>query len=456
MAAPHAVILSGPDFYEGHLTRVYGGYKRTKNLYGRATYQRDPAQEGEEAFLYFSLADRKWCVGTELGACIKDPAKPGSAAPPVLMYQAAGTEPDAAFPALRGFVSWAADLSGAGHFQFDHLIFLEPLSLPNEAADPNREYGGCMHILASRTVDYEFPPAAVSLLGDVPLESERPVWRLGAPLAQLGARAPLFTRSTEPTTADFAGLGSCDASEVTITRAVLAAVREYPEFLEGLMSRSLSVNERGLYWAQLFDPWQRRWRQIKVDEYMPVLDEQPWAGGAFHPLWVMLLEKALAKLCGSYEALSRSQPGGLLLALTGRAELRRWRKDAGWWCAWRHVLPLQDSAARWGQSYSPGLHRRVTKARPLRCVLERVGGTWQQNEDFMALLRELHQQNALLLAWKFPGDRLREDLFAPGEDPGDLGLVQGHGYSVLDFLVEDFRLVQLRNPWPDKPWRGGC
>ena len=27
-------------------------------------------------------------MGTELGACIKDPAKPGSAAPPVLMYQA--------------------------------------------------------------------------------------------------------------------------------------------------------------------------------------------------------------------------------------------------------------------------------------------------------------------------------------------------------------------------------
>ena len=77
---------------------------------------------------------------------------------------------------------------------------------------------------------------------------------------------------------------------------------------------------------------------------------------------------------------------------------------------WGHVLPGEDSAARWGQSHSPGLHRhsslprhrvtssgprkwyfsrfllawhhrilriwltgRVTKIRPLRCILQRIG-----------------------------------------------------------------------------------
>lgn len=68
MAAPDAIILSGPDFYEAHLTRLYGGYKRTQNLYGRATYQKDPAQvdaERNDAYIYFSLADRKPldCIG---------------------------------------------------------------------------------------------------------------------------------------------------------------------------------------------------------------------------------------------------------------------------------------------------------------------------------------------------------------------------------------------------------
>lgn len=57
-----AIILSGPDFYEAHIARLYGGYKRTQNLYGRATYQKDPAQvdaERNDAYIYFSLFDRK-------------------------------------------------------------------------------------------------------------------------------------------------------------------------------------------------------------------------------------------------------------------------------------------------------------------------------------------------------------------------------------------------------------
>ena len=146
-------------------------------------------------------------------------------------------------------------------------------------------------------------------------------------------------------------------------------------------------------------------------------------------------------------------------------KLQHWRKDAGWWSAWRHVLPGEDSAARWGQSHSPGLHSssaekamvsscfirwalslwgRVTKIRPLRCILQRIGrlvalkvaifssnflakgGTWHQHEDFMLMMRELHRQNALLLAWIFPGDRLMDEGYLPDprEDPRNNGLVQ--------------------------------
>lgn len=34
-------------------------------------------------------------------------------------------------------------------YQFDHLLFLEALQLPAEAADPKKAYGGYMHILES-------------------------------------------------------------------------------------------------------------------------------------------------------------------------------------------------------------------------------------------------------------------------------------------------------------------
>ena len=117
--------------------------------------------------------------------------------------------------------------------------------------------------------------------------------------------------------------------------------------------------------------------------------------------------------------------------------------------------------------------------------------------------RELQRQNALLLAWIFPGDQLDDERLDPREDPRNNGLVQvgtgtvqlqegekwhgwkrsravkwcefteltkwfsrrvgdsdfwlmkGHGYSILDFLVEDaLYLVQLRNIWGSKTWRG--
>lgn len=468
---PDAIILSGPDFYEAHIARLYGGYKRTQNLYGRATYQKDPAQvdaERNDAYIYFSLADRKWCVGTQLGACINQTAE-NQRLPFVLMYQAAGTEADQTYPNLRGSVSWAVNMTGLGaNYQFDHLLFLEPLQLPAEAADPKSAYGGYMHILVARSVDYEFPPSLMSLVGDVPpVKSEEfrygdITWCSGGQaLAKLPSGAPLLDANNEPNAKDFVGLSGTNPSEVTITRSVLASLREYPGYVEALLAQTPSTNEAGKYCVQLFDMWQRRWRYIGVDDFMPVRafpkGGRHWAGGAFYPLWVMLLEKALAKLSGSYEALRGSHHGALLMALTGQTEkLQHWRKDKGWWSAWRHVLPGEDSAARWGQSHSPGLHRRVTKLRPLRCFLHRIGGTWHQNEDFMLLLRELQRQNALLLAWIFPGELgMDEERLDPREDPRGNGLVQGHGYSILDFLVEDaLYLVQLRNIWGSKTWRG--
>merc|ERR1719310_619685 len=90
---PDAIIVSGPDFYRPHMTRLYGGYKRTKNLYGKATYQKDPDQGGagvHEAFIYWSAVDMKWCIGPKLGASIKEVSPTDIHSPtPVPIYQVA-------------------------------------------------------------------------------------------------------------------------------------------------------------------------------------------------------------------------------------------------------------------------------------------------------------------------------------------------------------------------------
>ena len=116
----------------------------------------------------------------------------------------------------------------SGYFAFDHLIVLEALFLPEEAADQSSE-GAFMHILVTgmqiqadfdmrcftcsgllckvpitetgnpdknarsdlidlqlqvqRYVDYEFPPSAVSLLGEPPaLKPRRSARRVGSRL----------------------------------------------------------------------------------------------------------------------------------------------------------------------------------------------------------------------------------------------------------------------------------
>eukprot|EP00439_Symbiodinium_sp_Y106_P046453 s1280_g5.t3 len=465
---PDAVVLSGPLFYQPHITALYGGYKRTDNLFQKATYQKDPVQrEGipdQMSYLYFSLADGKWCVGTKLGATIAELPEAGRSCPPVLIYQAAGTDPEQAFPNLRGYVSWAANLTGkTGYFAFDHLIVLEALFLPEEATDQSSA-GAFMHILVHRYLDYEFPPSGVSLLGEPPALKPRRSARLnekrrsqtkeaGPP----GEPAQRWQDCSEPgATRDWVGLASTAPTDASFSRSVLAAVREYPAHAEGLLRSGPLVTD-GKYCVCLFDVWEKEWRELCVDDFMPTVREPEasspthWAGGSLRPLWVMLVEKALAKLCGSYEALECSHPGGLLAALTGQAErLLHWEKTNGWWAAWRHAFPIVDRSVRM-PSPSPCLHRRASVRRPLKFQLQRVGGTWHRGDEFLAELRrgrELHDQNALLLAWILPGER------ADAKPPRTDGLAEGHGYSIVNFLVEkDVQLVQLRNLWGSS-WRG--
>eukprot|EP00435_Cladocopium_sp_Y103_P004832 s2443_g1.t1 len=104
---PDAIILSGPDFYE------------------------------------VVHSDSAWCLHQSdcreptVAICVDVPGT-----------SAAGTEADQIYPNLRGLVSWAVNMTGLGaDYQFDHLVFLEPLHLPAEAADPKITYGGYMHIL---------------------------------------------------------------------------------------------------------------------------------------------------------------------------------------------------------------------------------------------------------------------------------------------------------------------
>eukprot|EP00927_Polykrikos_kofoidii_P065739 TRINITY_DN61454_c0_g1_i1.p1 TRINITY_DN61454_c0_g1~~TRINITY_DN61454_c0_g1_i1.p1 ORF type:complete len:635 (-),score=93.48 TRINITY_DN61454_c0_g1_i1:76-1980(-) len=469
---PDSIILSGPDYYKSHVTRLFGGYKRTRNLYGKATYQKDPDQVEcckAEAFIYWSAADTRWCVSEHLGAAISENgsvASGGDAAVPI--YQV--VQDDGPFPRLGS--TWVANLWGVGaRYQAEHMLMFEALQIPVEAADPTASSGGYMHICTRRFLDYAFPPNEASLEGSpAPLRVARggpvtrnAVWASATDAAEEKS-GELFRTSTEPRGDWLAGI----SPERCGIMPLLAAVREYPGHLESLFTKSLQANPLGFYEVWLYDIWVSSWRQIVVDDFIPMVLEgvgegsalAPLAGGHARTLWASLMVKALAKLCGSFEALRTSEPGSILMALTGQPHeaVMLWVRDGGWWSRWRYLPPdVRKPPA--------GPHQRVRDARQLRCVGERLAGTWHQSSELFLTLRELHRDNALIYAYADPGrEALGGDRLPPRWDPGGSGLVIGLGYSVLQFVEVDeehasvtvggLLLVQLRNIWGAEAWRG--
>lgn len=474
---PDAVIISGPACYKPHLTRLYGGFKRTRNLYGRAVYQKDPDQGDAaafEAYIYWSPADSKWAVGPRLGAGVHEvvafaDADGGQSSGDAVALCQAGGEDNSLCPCFREG-RWAANLWGVAgaRFQVDHLLVLEALALPHEAADPAGSSGGVMHILTHRFLDYDFPPAATSIDGNPPLLSlqspgERATW---VPASVLSGQ------TTGPLFGALAGKHEGDwLADVPPERGgiypILASLREYPGQLERLFAHSPEVDPEGRYRVHLFDVWQGEWRSIIVDDFVPTLPGLDgrllsWGGGHGRVLWALVLEKALAKLCGGYASLYRSDPGPLLMALTGEGtRVTQWRSDGGWWAQWgflppaRSVTPASSSAA----PYS--LPQRVRGATPLRYAVSRIAGSWQQVHELFHTMRELHRSNSLLLAYmEVKPEPITGAQGAGREDPEGSGLVHGHGYSLLDFVeVEEggvtLLLTQLRNVWgPERRWRG--
>lgn len=95
-----------------------------------------------------------------------------------------------------------------------------------------------------------------------------------------------------------------------------SSLAEMPELVERLFITK-NYNDEGVYRLRLCKDGE--WREVVVDDYFPCF---PKAGPIFsrahnNELWVLLLEKAYAKLHGNYKALTGGSPHEALMDLTG-------------------------------------------------------------------------------------------------------------------------------------------
>ncbi|CAL1135401.1 unnamed protein product [Cladocopium goreaui] len=152
----------------------------------------------------------------------------------------------------------------------------------------------------------------------------------------------------------------------------------------------------------------------------------------------MLLEKALAKFCGSYGALNSGYPGWAFQVLTGKSDLifflnegKHWRK-----CAVKKPDSKEDA-------------RNPRSMRMVYCGW----GSRYNTEDLFKFLKT-HIEDKHVLACSID----RKDLGVEARLKN--GLVVHHAYALLQVTSEKMdngqplRLVQLANPWGSGEWKG--
>lgn len=251
--------------------------------------------------------------------------------------------------------------------------------------------------------DPEFPASKQSLAegsafagkwGDV-------VWRRAADI--FGGEPFSMFDGIEPADIAQGELGDC------YFLGALSSLAEHPERVRSLFVTT-EVNPAGRYVLRFHKNGKPL--EVVVDDQFPCLPDAKGGGPAFsrakgNELWVMLLEKAWAKVHGSYARIESGNAGDALEDLTG---------------APNRTIKLGSAGEALG---SDGLDEEATW-RDLRAAEE---------AGFLTNASMPDVQDADLAK--------------------EVGLIEAHAYAVLDVREHgDLRLIKMRNPWGRGEWTG--
>lgn len=252
-------------------------------------------------------------------------------------------------------------------------------------------------------VDKDFPPVSSSLF-DRTKEEKNPFgdvcWRRASEFLEVGY--DVFEGGVSPNDIHQGKLGDC------WFMCSIASVAENEHLIQDIFLTK-KANIEGCYQLRLCV--RGEWTVITLDDYFPCY---PGGGPMFSrnngpELWVLLLEKAYAKIHGNYALLRSGQPKCGMQDLTG--------------CPVEH-FNMDDDAIK----------------------AEIKSGEWWKK----------------LLAWgkadliMAAGTSGEDHCTQHGVDPKDgPGLVSGHAYTIIDVKeAGGVKLLNIRNPWGRFEWNG--
>lgn len=278
-------------------------------------------------------------------------------------------------------------------------------------------------------VDKDFPPelSSTGLPEGTPCEWIRCL-DLNTDKVGTGQSEQLFDH-IEPNDLCQGGVGNC------WLLTAIASVAEFPKHIETLFDTEV-ITKEGKYGVQLYSVSLGKWENFQIDDFIPCRP-RPWyeteAKTIFTKLeglelWPLLLEKAFARLTGSYMGLKGGYTSQAWQALTGCEEQYMWDKvpSTGLWTRYAVKLSLQKEEMAAGDKAS--------------CPFRRWKSDPKNNdEDMWKYLTECDKNNYIMSA-SIVGkvvEKARAD-----------GLIELHAYSLIQCReVAGKSLVQLRNPW---------
>ena len=193
-----------------------------------------------------------------------------------------------------------------------------------------------------------------------------------------------------------------------------------------------AFNPRGKYEFRLWDDVAQKYVVVHVDDFIPVASNtgQPiFSNPKGNEMWVMLLEKAIAKLCGSYANIEGGYPLFAMRAITGD-EVNSFQHD--------------KSSQNWSR-----LDMKVLKGQdgPDIAFYHATDHSKFSSDIMYEVLVDYVKAGYIMAAGTSGKDNTIEE--GRGQNGG---IVPGHAYSILDvyspkLTTSDIKLVKLRNPW---------
>lgn len=252
--------------------------------------------------------------------------------------------------------------------------------------------------------DPEFGPDDIALWEGAP-KIEGIVWKRPK---EINPDARMFVDGVSAKDVDQGRLGNCwfVASVACIAQDPLLLGKVIPD------GQEYSDQDTGIW---LFKFWRfGEWIEVVVDDWLPTLDNTLiyMHSKDNNEFWSALLEKAYAKIAGSYEALSGGNTGDALIDFTG------------------------------GISELINLEEGNVKSDPAK------------KDKFFGAMNKAFRRHAMISA----SIECMEN--QEMEAKLDSGLIVGHAYGVsrvYELQVPQHglcRLIKLRNPWGQKEWQG--